>query len=1290
MKTLILCMIGLIGFQFSNGQPCTAIISSNGPTTLCKDENVVLTANAGNANKDSWLKMTDFGGEPRSYAVGFSIGTKGYIGTGYLDTQEDSKDFWAYDPVNNTWTQIADFEGAARSDAIGFSIEGKGYTGLGFEYSGGINNLLSDFWEYDPVANNWTEKTPFGGGGRLDAIGFSTGGKGYVGLGYDNQILKNDFWEYDPANDKWTQKNDFSGGARSGAVSFSSGNKGYVGTGRNNDDFLKDFWEYDPPNDNWTRKADFGGTKRFNAAGFSIGDKGYIGTGSNDEGLKSDFWEYDASVNSWTPMSNYGGGERWLATSFSIGEYGYIGIGESNGYVNDIWQYHPNDPTPENIAYLWTTGETTKSITVSAAGSYSVTVTDNSGCAATASVNVASGTPPAFVSVTASVNPVYTNTTTNMKVNCLSGSNVLVQWYKETANSAILLGNGVESPPVGAGTYYAVISGDCSSPVESAKINISLVAYPNVGLASVTATPNPICSGKFATLTATGVQGANAVVTWWSMPGGKGQNFGTGNTICGMGAGTYYARVEGDVGMPEEASVTVVEYSKPTITTSGPTTFCDGAQVVLKANTGDMWMPVADFPGGKRKYAAGFSTGYKGYIIGGEQQETYDHITDVYCKNDFWEYDPRTNTWKGTDFPGGGRESAIAIGNGKNGYLGMGNACWENVNDFWEFDPNAGFKQKAAFAGGETSGATGFSIGDKIYMGTGYDNVSGNFETDFWEYDPASNSWTQKANFSGPARAYAVGLSIAGKGYIGLGSADIDNSTKIYYKDCWEYNPQNNEWNRKADFEGNSGHSAFSIGSKGYVCGGQEFWEFDPSQNSWTRRADFLGGPGAVGFSIEDFGYLGTGEGVPFGRNDFWKYIPPNSYTGEINYLWSTGETTQTIVASKSGSYSVTVTDNSGCSNSSAETIVTIDSLTPPIISPGGTITFCEGESVKLSADNVDDDLTYLWSTGESTPTIMVTSNGTYTLTIKNNIGCTATSESVEVAQTIKPSFTVKVLDAGCSSSDGSIIILATGGNGTYQYSIDNGASFISNNFFSGLPAATYPVVVKSNGCVSITQNKIVNSQVKLLVSCPGNIVVSPSTLSGTIVNYTMPVVTNGCPPVSLDQISGLPGGAVFPIGTTTNIFKAVDGAGNTSVCSFTIVVTSPYSSGLNKVYICHKGETISVDVKAVKAHLGHGDYLGGCPVNYSKIFPQRVPTGIEVFPNPSKGKFTLRLNNIVAQKAVITIFDSRGSIVEKRILNETLYPATLQFDLGSRAHGNYMIKVETSQEAYSLKVVIQ
>jgi hypothetical protein len=284
---------------------------------------------------NEWTQKANFGGTARWVAVGFSIGSKGYIGTGTSGTL-NYNDFWEYDPSANVWTQKANFGGSARREAIGFSIGSKGYIGSG--YSGII--YYNDFWEYDPSANVWTQKANFGGTVRESAVGFSIGTKGYIGTGEYGSNYYNDFWEYDPSANVWTQKANFGGTVRAGAVGFSINSKGYIGTGHiSGSTSFNDFWEYDPSADVWIQKANFGGGARRYAVEFSIGNKGYIGTGI-DGSYKNDFWEYDPAANVWTQKTNFGGTARSTAVGFSIGSKGYIGTGlDYSGLKNDFWEY---------------------------------------------------------------------------------------------------------------------------------------------------------------------------------------------------------------------------------------------------------------------------------------------------------------------------------------------------------------------------------------------------------------------------------------------------------------------------------------------------------------------------------------------------------------------------------------------------------------------------------------------------------------------------------------------------------------------------------------------------------------------------------------------------------------------------------------------------------------------------------------------------------------------------------------------------------------------------------------
>jgi hypothetical protein len=306
------------------------------------------------AAPDTWTQKADFGGTERIYAVGFSIGDKGYIGTGTPMGYSGPwyKDFWEYDPVGNTWTQKADLGGAERQMPVGFSIGDKGYIGTGYDGSS-----YKDFWEYDPALNTWTQKADFGGTARCSAVGFSIGNKGYIGTGIDSASYTKDFWEYDPVGNTWTQKADFGGTARICAVGFSIGSKGYIGTGStSSSQGNKDFWEYDPDANAWTQKADCGGSFRHISAGFSIGDKGYIGTGNGSDGgsyySRKDFWEYDPAFNTWTQKTDFGGTARSYAVGFSIGDKGYIGTGNDGSSRKDFWEYEPIDTTPDQFTFI--------------------------------------------------------------------------------------------------------------------------------------------------------------------------------------------------------------------------------------------------------------------------------------------------------------------------------------------------------------------------------------------------------------------------------------------------------------------------------------------------------------------------------------------------------------------------------------------------------------------------------------------------------------------------------------------------------------------------------------------------------------------------------------------------------------------------------------------------------------------------------------------------------------------------------------------------------------------------
>jgi hypothetical protein len=311
---------------------------------------------------NTWIRKADLPNGDRRDGVGFSIGSKGYIGLGAKLNSGRLSDFWEYDPIADAYTQKADFPDGARAFAVGFAIGNKGYVGTGFV----DNNIYKkDFWEYNPASNVWTQKADFGGTARTLSVGFAIGNKGYIGTGLDvSNNNTNDFWEYDPTSNQWTQKANLGTAdstIRREAFGLSIGNKGYIGGGfffGNTTTKLvpNDFWEYDPASNQWTEKANIPNTLDTSfklirrAMAFSIFDKGFICGGYHANGgpggglERNSAQEYNPVTNQWTRIADFGGGIRHSGVAFTIANKGYVGFGvrfavNIGATYNDLWTY---------------------------------------------------------------------------------------------------------------------------------------------------------------------------------------------------------------------------------------------------------------------------------------------------------------------------------------------------------------------------------------------------------------------------------------------------------------------------------------------------------------------------------------------------------------------------------------------------------------------------------------------------------------------------------------------------------------------------------------------------------------------------------------------------------------------------------------------------------------------------------------------------------------------------------------------------------------------------------------
>lgn len=238
-----------------------------------------------------------------------------------------------------------------------------------------------------------------------------------------------------------------------------------------------------------------------------------------------------------------------------------------------------------------------------------------------------------------------------------------------------------------------------------------------------------------------------------------------------------------------------------------------------------------------------------------------------------------------SDLPADARHRSTAFSIGNNGYLGLGHinsGVDVEYEDFWKYDPASNsWTQIANYPEGKIYHAACFVIGNLGYVGTGrYEN--GSYSTKFHAYNPQTNTWSQIADFIGPARRGAVGFTLNNKGYVGTGQMNSGYSAAFY-----EYSPLSDSWAQVSSIPGSTRTSsvAFTIGNYGYVgtgntFGGSEndFYQYDATTDTWTQKANVgnITRQEAHGFSLDGFGYIGTGDDFSSGNNfkDFWKYDP--------------------------------------------------------------------------------------------------------------------------------------------------------------------------------------------------------------------------------------------------------------------------------------------------------------------------------------------------------------------------------------------------------------------------------
>ena len=215
---------------------------------------------------------------------------------------------------------------------------------------------------------------------------------------------------------------------------------------------------------------------------------------------------------------------------------------------------------------------------------------------------------------------------------------------------------------------------------------------------------------------------------------------------------------------------------------------------------------------------------------------------------------------------------------------------------------------------------------------------------------------------------------------------------------------------------------------------------------------------------LAQYGYafdFGNGSTIPVnnqivGRNELNRVRPARFVSGEVKYLWSTGDTTPNITVNpaQTTTYYLTATHNGMVCTDSTTIMV---SGTPSNFAPYGR------DSVVLCSDSARLDagpgyVSYLWSHGANSKVTFVSTPGWYTITVVDSIGCSGV-DSVFVYNSDLSASVIVDQNASCfGGSNGRAILTVTGGTAPYSINWSNGSA--SNDTLSNLSAGLYWVLV--------------------------------------------------------------------------------------------------------------------------------------------------------------------------------------------------------------------------------------
>jgi len=236
--------------------------------------------------------------------------------------------------------------------------------------------------------------------------------------------------------------------------------------------------------------------------------------------------------------------------------------------------------------------------------------------------------------------------------------------------------------------------------------------------------------------------------------------------------------------------------------------------------------------------------------------------------------------------------------------------------------------------------------------------------------------------------------------------------------------------------------------------------------------------------------------------------------TSNYTFLWNDGQTSETATNLSAGTYTLQVTDATGCQFETTATLEEPDSLTFEYSSIEPACFGAVNGTITAIVDGGTEGYSYAWSNGQTTPTASNLEADDYSVLVTDANGCQIMSGEIILNQPDELILTLNSITNTTTntSNDGGADITVIGGIGSYSYAWELNGNIISTDedLTNAAPGDYLLTATDDNGCVVVSNVITIESSTSTIdPSLEKHIDIMPNPTSGMFfINFELPQVS--------------------------------------------------------------------------------------------------------------------------------------------------------------------------------------